>query len=235
MRYCAVTAYSTPGYITVHSLLNTVLAYYNIASASAIGIMSSVRLRRVRMYYASSSSGSLGTDAAEIELTWLGQRGPEVKWTARGIPARPACIDSEPPEGSYADMWWNSQDSIDQILFNFMIPQYGVMDITYDFTLAEGDNGGLIVNVTNPAVTGIVYGALDNATTSASLYNLYLRPDASFYAAITDPSGPMQKAAKRREELREQMLDDYISHDIDAHEVVKDSKKLLLTRCPPPK
>lgn len=211
MRYVSTTAYTAPGYITVRSVLNSILCYIDNASY-AVPAMSAFKITKVSL--ASAPSSGLGTDTSEIEMIWLGLRGPEYRLVGRGTSLEPAVIVSSPPAGSYAGMWANSLDVevLDKILFNFILPQYGLMQIEYDYTLTEG-SPSLAVLITDPNISGIFYAALDNATVSVSVYNLYLRPDGmtQSYVTITDPDGLGDARIKReREEVRERMVDDYL-------------------------
>lgn len=194
IRYIATTATSGVEYITAASMLNLILSHDDSGTTtSAVNVMGAVRLRRVAMYYVSTSG--LGTDSGEINLSWLGTNSPERQITCRGTVFKPAVIIARPPTRSFASFWYNSQDAdITNILFNYSCPQYTIFDITFDFTLGEGPTD--YVSVTDPAITGIGYAALDNSTNGLAIYTLRLHPDSILqYFIVTDPD-PL--AHKRR-------------------------------------
>jgi hypothetical protein len=206
IRYIATAAFNS--YITARCILNSVVAFNSVASAEAVLLMDSFKLRAVRVAYVSTTG--LGTDSAELGFTWLGEHAPEKRMTSRGTSFMPAHIVTKPPRGTFANMWYNLQDNIEAVLFNLDVPQYAILEIDYQWTFAEGTDSNAIA-ATNPG-TGVWYAALDNSTVAPALAGLLLRPDYLAYITLTGVTSPNEKLLHRRlildklvsdEELRE--------------------------------
>jgi hypothetical protein len=202
IRYIATAAFNS--YITARCILNSFVAFDSVASAEAVLIMDSIRLRAVRIAYVSTTG--LGTDSAELGFTWYGEHGPERRMTSRGTSFMPAHIVTKPPAKSFANMWFNLQDNIEAILFNCDIPQYAIVEIDYQYTFGEGTDSNAIA-ATNPG-TGIWYAALDNSTVAPALAGLLLRPDYLAYITLTGVTSPNEKNLHRRLILEKLIADE---------------------------
>jgi hypothetical protein len=206
IRYVCTAAFNS--YITARCILNSVVVFDSVASAEAVLIMDSFRLQAVRIAYLSTTG--LGTDSAEIGFTWLGEKAPEKRITSRGTSFCPAHIVTKPIKGTYASMWFNLQDNIEAVLFNCDLPQYSIIEVSYEFTLAEGTDSNAIA-ATNPG-TGLWYAALDNSTVTPALGGLLIRPDYLSYITLTGVTSSREVSLRRRLIL-EKIIDEEIDQE----------------------
>lgn len=179
------------GYLVARDLINCVLGYSDFtASDQAVCIAQSVKLIEIKMYYCSLSTG-LGNDGEILVLSWLGNRSPEQRITARGTLFKPASIRSRPKPNTNAAFWWSVEDpeSYSTILCHFQCPANTIIDVTFQYAMDEASaTGSGVCTVSDPGAAGIWYAALDNCKIDGTVYNLYLLPDGNGNIIITDPA-----------------------------------------------
>lgn len=140
LRYISAAAESKgTDTITVGSLLNT--AFIAASAVTATPLYGAVKLRQVRMY-GTQASGSSGF--ANGSITWIGPRQPPKTVQASGTLTEPYKIVTNPPKGSYAAMWYSGGPDIvsetgNPTLFEVQCSAGSVLDVTFDFTLNDGD------------------------------------------------------------------------------------------------
>lgn len=183
LRYQNATALTEVA-ITRRCLLNLVLAGTN-ASTTAVNVYEAVRLDRIHMYFSPSSSDGFGGVTSEISLTWGGDRGPDVRTTDRGTISHPACIKQKPPPFSLGGFWSTIFGDMDETLFLISAPINTIVDL--HLSMCMGDGAGKTCVIVDPALSGIIYCALDNAIPAGTVGNEFLRPDALTFADMTTP------------------------------------------------
>lgn len=161
IRYLANTSGDTIG-ITPGDILRSV-GYTLNASATYYPIFGSIRLRRISLYSV-PSTGDFGTAASEISFSWTGiQNAPNNLITDRGTSYMPACIKVTPPLNSLASMWCSSSsDHVADNLFVITNPANTIMDIDFDFTLANGTAPSTLTLSSAATITGIALITLSN-------------------------------------------------------------------------
>jgi len=146
-------------------ILTAMVAITN-ASTSAIPIYQAIKLRRISIYYVSTSG--FGTNANVLTLGWTGyQNAPDVLISDRGTLTQPACVKAVPPPNSSASFWFdvNSTNVIDPIL-SFNAPNGSILDLEYEFILATAAIAPITLSA-NAGYTGL--GMLSLLPTTAFL------------------------------------------------------------------
>lgn len=90
-------------------------------------------------------------------------------------------------------------------MFNATLPPYALIEVSFIYTLAEGNLIEASVADTTSSVNVLGYPALDNSTTAGALGTLELIPDGLYYITVTDPT-PQYKvkiSEKQRADLIE--------------------------------
>lgn len=163
LRYSSTTA--NPVDITGRCLLNSILSGIS-GSTAATNLIESIKVDRLQLYGVIDTSGDTFNSVAII---WKGERSPDKQIVATGNAIEPAYINSRPPPKSLAGFWVsNNTDDIDQVLFTIDPLQAGtIVDLTFSFTLGNGATRTCVI--VNPALTGIGYASLDNATSAGTV------------------------------------------------------------------
>lgn len=147
--------------ITPGQILRSVGSITN-ASATYVPIFGAIRIRRLSFYFVPSTL-DLGSVSSEIVFSWTGvQNAPDNLITDRGTNSMPACIKVVPPHDSIASMWFDTNSpTVASNIFVFTAPIKTIVDIDFDFILANGAAPSSLTLSGASTVTGLAYIALN--------------------------------------------------------------------------
>jgi len=145
------------------------------ANVGATRIWSAVRLRKVSVWAVpfTSTSASQGTSEVSVEFNCLGSGGqfgsPPRKFTDVSMsPAKYAYVSASPDPHSLPGSWMN--DDSDSPLFLLTVPIGGIVDLTLDFVLRNGETPVATRAITSGSF-GVI-GVLDMTSASATAGHL---------------------------------------------------------------
>ncbi len=175
IRYVSGASATEVG-ITPGNILKSIGMVTN-ASTTYAPILGCVRIRRVSLYFV-PSSGDFGDTSNEISFRWTGfQNAPVNLITDRGTAYMPACIKVQPPTNSVASMWFDSNStSVDDSLFVFSAPAKTVLDVDFDFCLANGTaptafNLSAPSSINGIAIVALAWGSAQLTPDGVTLYH----------------------------------------------------------------
>jgi hypothetical protein len=161
LRYTAGTHTSD---VTGRCLLNLLLAGIS-TSAIGINVVESIRLVALKIYGSPISSDNFVTNY----LIWKGERSPDVVMVSEGTPSKPSFIKSLPPPGSLSSFWVSNLDTdIDGVHFSLGLETQSIIDVTVQFTLANGVSRDCTLSGFAPS-DGLFYAPLDNAVAAGTV------------------------------------------------------------------
>jgi hypothetical protein len=181
LRYQASAALvSVP--ITGRCLLNLVLAGFN-TSTVGVRLYEGVRIARIKMWQGGSTSELDG----EISITWTGDRAPDTRRVANGNDVFNAFLDESPPQDSLCGFWSSGSTAIDNLLCTLSANTAGttLVDLTIEYVIGDGVTNNC--TITDPAINGVGYGALDNAIVAGTIGGRLLTPEGLTNFVITTP------------------------------------------------
>jgi len=116
-------------------------------STSFIPLYSSVRLRRISIYYVPTNN--FGVSGGSVTFAWNGlQNAPDNLLTDRGTATQPACIKVVPIPDSLASMWFDANSaSVNSAICTIGCPQNVLVDFDFEFILATGAQAPLVLSV----------------------------------------------------------------------------------------
>jgi len=158
--------------------LTTLLSYTNaltVSAATCVGIIGSIRIRRLQLWSASAVSG--GAAAASfgaftgVGIEWLSTQSKSVLVEDYGDINRPAHVSSRPPRGSLAADWFSTTGALATNIFRIYGAQFGNAGMQPTTPLPPGTIVDLEVVMTllNPADSAAIAYATANAGTIGSI------------------------------------------------------------------
>ncbi len=133
---------STSG-VTLAPTINDLadLMFVATSATSAARIFDSIRLKRIQMWYAASSSTTSAVAFVE-DINLSGSAGvgaPSMtKLSAQPSPGENGYLDYRPKKGSVQNNWFSTSSSNGQNILRIYAPQNATIDITFEYTLADG-------------------------------------------------------------------------------------------------
>jgi len=139
-------------------ILTAMVAVTN-GSASAIPLYLAIKLRRISMYYVSSSG--FGSNTNLLTLGWTGyQNAPDVLITDRGTLTQPACVKAVPPPNSSASFWFDvNSTNVTEPILSFNAPIGSILDLEFEFILATAAIAPITLSA-NATYTGLAMVSL---------------------------------------------------------------------------
>ncbi len=134
-----------------------------VATSATTGyrLFDAIRIRRIQMWW-SASSGTQSSVAAveDIALTFVAGLGApsRTRLNAQPSPGENGYLDYKPPKGSIQNGWLSTSITTTNNLLRLIIPPNATVDMTFEYTLADGvDNPTPVSRTVAAAVTGQVY------------------------------------------------------------------------------
>ncbi len=156
------------GVVTSRALLRLMVSVHS-GSTTLVPLMAAVRIKAVKLWSASvAASTTLGFSTVRVQ--WLGTFTRAKEISDSGNATYPAHISTTPPPDSDASFWLSfDTDMIDNEIFQYDLPQGGILDLTIEYTLVDGATSqGTLTASSTPAFDGLAYLCLNNATTAGA-------------------------------------------------------------------
>jgi len=141
-----------------------------ISAVAANRILTGVRLRKVEMWCANSSSGSANTIQVEMQTAnpYFGNDSKLFADTAVGT-TNVAHVCAKPPRGSFADAWLPIVVGTAFEIFNVTGPQGSIIDVHLVVTFADDEAATSVSGAVAAATAGILYTRKLDSTNASPL------------------------------------------------------------------
>ncbi len=137
------------------------LVFVATSATAGYRLYDSIRLRRIRMWWCANSSSSPAVASIEdINLSGTPSVGgpSRTKLSAQPSPGENGFIEWKPMVGATQNNWFVASNSNGQNILRLSIPVNAVLDLTYQYTLADGvDTPNLVARSVSGATTGQIY------------------------------------------------------------------------------
>jgi len=145
---------------TTLSLTRAMLLSHLVAAkttSTATRLLSGIRLKSLTLWsFPNSTATSLQMVPVTVSVEWTSTYGPSKIISDTSMSISPASVQSNPPRNSLASFWSLTGSNESDVLCILEIPQYTVIDMTYECILQNGETPTAL-SPTTAMTAGSVY------------------------------------------------------------------------------